>query len=99
MKISRGIALASLMTLAGSPVFAQFSLSDAANAISGMKGDNAATDAVPTSQTADLLGALSQLNVTTATSDRRDGGDAGVGEESVELDGLFGTGQERAGDR
>ncbi|MHC8357049.1 DUF2780 domain-containing protein [Pseudomonas sp. LB3P81] len=64
MKISRGIALASLMTLAASPVFAQFSLSDAANAISGMKGDNAATTSAPTSETAGLLGALSQLNVT-----------------------------------
>jgi hypothetical protein len=63
MKISRGFALASLMTLAASPVFAQFSLSDAANAISGMKGDNAAA-AAPTSETADLLSALSQLNVT-----------------------------------
>ena len=64
MKFSRGFALASLMTLAASPAFAQFSLSDAANAISGMKGENAATQAAPTSETADLLGALSQLNVT-----------------------------------
>ncbi|MHC8403060.1 DUF2780 domain-containing protein [Pseudomonas sp. MDT1-17] len=62
MKISRGFALASLMCLAASPVFAQFSLNDAANAISGMQGDNAA--AAPTSQTAGLLSALSQLNVT-----------------------------------
>ncbi|MHC8413466.1 DUF2780 domain-containing protein [Pseudomonas sp. Hz4] len=61
MKISRGFALASLMCLAASPVFAQFSLNDAANAISGMQGDNAAA---PTSQTAGLLSALSQLNVT-----------------------------------
>ncbi|MCW8274791.1 DUF2780 domain-containing protein [Pseudomonas sp. PCH199] len=64
MKISRGFALASLLTLVASPVFAQFSLSDAANAISGMNGGNAATQAAPTSETADLLGALSQLNVT-----------------------------------
>lgn len=64
MKISRGFALASLMSLAASPVFAQFSLNDAANAISGMKGDNAAKAAAPTPETADLLGALSQLNVT-----------------------------------
>ncbi|MDZ5434737.1 DUF2780 domain-containing protein [Pseudomonas fluorescens] len=64
MKILRGFALASLMTLAASPVFAQFSLGDAANAISGMQGENAATQAAPTSETADLLGALSQLNVT-----------------------------------
>lgn len=54
MKISRGFALASLMTLAASPVFAQFSLGDAANAIAGMKGENAATDAAPTPETADL---------------------------------------------
>ncbi|VVP50911.1 hypothetical protein PS850_05412 [Pseudomonas fluorescens] len=64
MKISRGFALASLMTLVASPVFAQFSLSDAANAISGMKGDNTAAAAAPTSETAGLLSALSQLNVT-----------------------------------
>lgn len=65
MKISRGFALVSLMTLAASPVFAQFSLGDAANAISGMKGDNtAAAAAAPTPQTADLLSALSELNVT-----------------------------------
>lgn len=64
MKISRGFALASLMTLAASPAFAQFNLNDAANAISGMKGDNAAAAAAPTSQTAGLLSALSQLNVT-----------------------------------
>ncbi|MFJ3367673.1 DUF2780 domain-containing protein [Pseudomonas sp. NPDC086251] len=64
MKISRGFALASLMSLAASPVFAQFNLSDAANALSGMQGDNAAAAAAPTSQTAGLLSALSQLNVT-----------------------------------
>ncbi len=64
MKISRGFALASLMCLAASPVFAQFSLFDAANAISGMKGDNTATADAPTAQTAGLLSALSQLNVT-----------------------------------
>ena len=63
MKISRGFVLASLMTLVVSPAFAQFSLSDAASAISGMKG-NEATEAAPTSETADLLGALTQLNIT-----------------------------------
>ena len=61
MKISRGFALASLMCLAASPVFAQFNLFDAANALSGTQGDDAAA---PTSQTAGLLSALSQLNVT-----------------------------------
>ena len=64
MKFSRGFVLASLMTLVASPVFAQFSLSDAASAISGMKDDNATTAAAPTAETADLLGALSELNLT-----------------------------------
>ena len=48
MKISRGFVLASLMTLAASPVFAQFSLNDVAGAISGMKGDDKAAAAAPT---------------------------------------------------
>ena len=64
MKISRGFALASLMTLAASPVFAGFSLDDATKAISGMQGGNTAAAAAPTSETAGLLSALSQLNVT-----------------------------------
>jgi hypothetical protein len=64
MKISRGFALASLMCLAAGPVFAQFSLFDAANALSGTQDDDAAA-AAPTAQTADLLSALSQLDVTT----------------------------------
>jgi hypothetical protein len=65
MKISRGFALASLMTLAASPVFAGFSLDDVTKAASSMQGGNAATAAAPTNQTAGLLGALtSQLNVT-----------------------------------
>ncbi|MCY1404467.1 hypothetical protein D3C76_385120 [compost metagenome] len=38
MKISRGFALATLMTLAASPVFA-FNLSDAANAVSAMQNN------------------------------------------------------------
>lgn len=64
MKISRGIALASLLALSASPAFAQFSLNDAANAISGMKGGDAAATAEPTPQTADLLSTLTQLNIT-----------------------------------
>ena len=66
MKISRGFALASLMCLAASPVFAQFSLFDAANALSGTQADDAAASAptATTAQTAGLLSALSQLNVT-----------------------------------
>jgi hypothetical protein len=65
MKISRGFALASLMTLAAGPVFAGFSLEDVTKAASSMQGGDAATKAAPTSETAGLLGALtSQLNVT-----------------------------------
>ena len=64
MKISRGMALASLMTLAASPVFAGFSLNDVAGAVSGMQGGEKAAAAAPTSETAGLLSALSALNVT-----------------------------------
>ena len=64
MKISRGFALASLMSLAASPVFAGFSLDDVTKAASSMQGGSAAAAAAPTSQTAGLLSALSQLNVT-----------------------------------
>ncbi|NUT79167.1 DUF2780 domain-containing protein [Pseudomonas sp. C1C7] len=69
MKVSRGFALASLLALTASPVFAQFSLSDAANAIAGMKeGSNptgsTSAHAEPTSEPEDLLGALGQLDVT-----------------------------------
>ncbi|QKV66701.1 DUF2780 domain-containing protein [Pseudomonas sp. 43A] len=64
MKISRGIALASLMTLAASPVFAGFSLDDVTKAASSMQGGNAATAAAPTSETAGLLQAITGLGVT-----------------------------------
>ncbi|MHA3734655.1 DUF2780 domain-containing protein [Pseudomonas sp. Eth.TT006] len=64
MKISRGIALASLMTLAASPVFAGFSLDDVTRAASSMQGGNAATAAAPTSETAGLLQAITGLGVT-----------------------------------
>ncbi|MBK5353762.1 DUF2780 domain-containing protein [Pseudomonas sp. TH41] len=65
MKISRGFALASLMSLAASPVFAGFSLDDVTKAASSMQGGNAATTAAPTSETAGLLDVLtSQLNIT-----------------------------------
>ncbi|MGV8916543.1 MAG: DUF2780 domain-containing protein [Pseudomonas sp.] len=65
MGFSRGFALASLMTLAASPVFAaDFSLNDMAQAFSGLHvGDEAAAKA-PASQTAGLLSALSSLDVT-----------------------------------
>jgi hypothetical protein len=64
MKISRGFALASLLALAASPVFAQFNLGDAVNAIAGMKGDDEAATAAPTPQTANLLSTLSELDIT-----------------------------------
>jgi hypothetical protein len=65
MKISRGFALASLMTLATSPVFAAgFSLNDVAGAVSGMQGSDKTAAAAPTPQAAGLLSALSSLNVT-----------------------------------
>jgi hypothetical protein len=64
MKISRGIALASLMTLAARPVFAGFSLDDVTKAASSMQGGNAATAAAPTSETAGLLQAVTGLGVT-----------------------------------
>ncbi|MFZ3284853.1 DUF2780 domain-containing protein [Pseudomonas sp.] len=64
MKISRGIAMASLMTLAASPVFAGFSLDDVTKAASSMQGGNAATAAAPTSETAGLLQAVTGLGVT-----------------------------------
>jgi hypothetical protein len=63
MKISRGFALASLMTWVASPVFAGFSLNDVAGAVSGMQGGDKAAAAAPTPQTAELLGALTALNV------------------------------------
>jgi hypothetical protein len=64
MKISRGFALASLLALAASPVFAQFNLGDAVNAIAGMKGADEAATAAPTPQTANLLSTLSELDIT-----------------------------------
>ena len=99
MKISRGFALASLMTLAASPVFAQFSLGDAANAISGMQGGNAATRCRADPGNGRPAGCAQPIERHATTSRRRRRGDAGAGEESTEFDRLFGTGQKRAGDR
>ena len=66
MKVSRVFALASLMTLAASPVFAAFNLNDMANAVSGAQGnqsDDTTVAAVP--QAAGLLNTLgSQLDIT-----------------------------------
>ena len=44
MKVSRGFALSCLLTLAASPAFAQFSLSDAANVMSAMQGNSGEKD-------------------------------------------------------
>lgn len=66
MKRSRGLVLTCMMTLAASPVFAAFSLEDAANAVSSMQGgdkNGAAVSAAP--QAAGLLNTLgSQLKIT-----------------------------------
>ncbi|UVJ43687.1 DUF2780 domain-containing protein [Pseudomonas sp. LS1212] len=66
MKISRGFALATLMTLAASPVFA-FNLSDAANAVSAMQGGNQSSDTTVAAapEAGNLLNTLgTQLNIT-----------------------------------
>ena len=44
MKVSRGFVLSCLLTLAASPAFAQFSLSDAANVMSAMQGNSGEKD-------------------------------------------------------
>ena len=66
MKKFCAVALVSLVSLAASPVFAGFSLNDAANAVSAMQGGDkggAAVSAAP--QAAGLLNTLgSQLNIT-----------------------------------
>jgi hypothetical protein len=62
MKNTRGAALATLMVLAATPVFA-FNLNDAANAVSGATGGQQKATAAP--EAAGLLNALgTQLNVT-----------------------------------
>ncbi|RMQ46522.1 hypothetical protein ALQ04_05362 [Pseudomonas cichorii] len=62
MNTARGIALATLMALAASPVFA-FNLNDAANAVSNATGGNQKATAAP--EAAGLLNTLgTQLNVT-----------------------------------
>lgn len=62
MKISHGVALATLMALAASPVFA-FNLNDAANAVSNATNGNQKATAAP--EVAGLLNLLgSNLNVT-----------------------------------
>ncbi|MDU9034433.1 DUF2780 domain-containing protein [Pseudomonas corrugata] len=68
MKVSRGFALSCLLSLAASPAFAQFSLSDAANAVAAMQGGQGeqgkgAVAAAP--EAAGLLNTLgSELNIT-----------------------------------
>jgi hypothetical protein len=62
MKISRGVVLASLLAFAATPVFAAFSLNDAANAVSSMQGGQNGNAAAPASGLLSTLG--SQLHVT-----------------------------------
>jgi hypothetical protein len=99
MKISRGIALASLMTLAASPVFAGFSLDDVTKAASSMQGGNAATAAAPTSETAGLLQAVTGLGVTPQQAVGGTSAMLGAGEEPIEQHRLFAVGQRSAGHR
>ncbi|WP_040071326.1 DUF2780 domain-containing protein [Pseudomonas batumici] len=61
MKISRGVVLASLLTFAATPVFAAFSLNDAANAVSAMQGGQSDNAMAPAGG---LLSALGSLDVT-----------------------------------
>jgi len=62
MKITRGVALATLMAFAASPAFAAFNLNDVAGAVSGATGGDKSS---ATSQAAGLANTLgSQLNVT-----------------------------------
>jgi hypothetical protein len=66
MKITRGFALATLMTLAASPVFA-FNLSDVVNAASTLQGGNKSNDADEEAApaTANLLNTLgTELKIT-----------------------------------
>lgn len=68
MKVPRGFALSCLLSLAASPAFAQFSLSDAVDAVAAMQGNQpgqqeGAIAAAP--KAAGLLNTLgSQLNIT-----------------------------------
>ena len=67
MKVSRGFALSWLLTLAASPAFAQFSLSDAANVVSAMQGNSGEEEGVVAAapKAAGLLNTLgSELKIT-----------------------------------
>ncbi|WP_454252087.1 DUF2780 domain-containing protein [Pseudomonas sp. R151218B TE3479] len=67
MKVSRGFALSWLLTLAASPAFAQFSLSDAANVVSAMQGNPGEEEGVVAAapKAAGLLNTLgSELKIT-----------------------------------
>ncbi|MBO1539767.1 DUF2780 domain-containing protein [Pseudomonas sp. OA65] len=67
MKVSRGFVLSWLLTLAASPAFAQFSLSDAANVVSAMQGNSGEEEGVVAAapKAAGLLNTLgSELKIT-----------------------------------
>ncbi|MBL3544412.1 DUF2780 domain-containing protein [Pseudomonas sp. HB05] len=65
MKVSRGFALSCLLSLAASPVFAQFSLGDAANMITAIQGDEQEGAVAAAPKAAGLLNSLgSELDIT-----------------------------------
>jgi len=65
MKVSRGFALSCLLSLMASPVFAQFSLGDAANMISAIQGDEQEGAVAAAPKAAGLLNSLgSELDIT-----------------------------------
>lgn len=64
MRVSRGFALSCLLSLAGSPAFAQFSLSDAATAVVTLQGDQAGAEAGAVAATPKAAGLLDTLGST-----------------------------------
>ena len=65
MKVSRGFALSCLLSLAASPVFAQFSLGDATNMITAIQGDEQEGAVAAAPKAAGLLNSLgSELDIT-----------------------------------
>ncbi|WP_260957662.1 DUF2780 domain-containing protein, partial [Pseudomonas citri] len=62
MKVSRGFALSCLLSLAASPTFAQFSLTDAVSAMQGSQEEGASASAPKTAGLLDTLG--SELKIT-----------------------------------
>jgi len=61
MEVSRGFVLSCLFSLAVSPAFAQFSLSDAANAMEALQGDQAGPEAGAVAAAPKAAGLLNTL--------------------------------------